>query len=133
MPLSPHSPAVTVAAVAITTNASGAFSATTPALSGRVLQYRYVPDGTSPLDTGADLTIAGANTGIAVITALNIGTSAFQKAPRQPTHAISDASALLYAAGGTAVSDCVWIDEPLTVTIAQGGNTLKGTVYIWIA
>ena len=132
MAVNPHSTGIAVAAIAVTTSAAGAFSATTLTMTGRVLQYRYVPDPSTPLATGTNMVIAGATTAVAIVTASSIGTSAFQKAPRQPTHAVADGSALLYAAGGTAQSDFIYVDEPLTLTITSGGNALKGTFYIWV-
>lgn len=115
----------------ITTDSSGDFTINTVDIFGAVLQYRYVPDGTSPLATGADLTIAGGTTGIVVASQTNIGTSAFTKAPRQATHA-TDGTASLYAAAGEPVEDCIWVaGEHLTVTIAQGGDTKSGTLWIW--
>lgn len=122
---------INLVTVAITTDASGDFSAPVQA-NGRLLQYRYVPDGSSPLDTGADLTISGATTGFAYVAQSNIGTSAFAKAPRQPVHD-SAGAASLYAVAGEPVEDYMWIGgEQLTVTIAQGGNALSGTLYLWI-
>ena len=116
--------------VPITTNAGGAFSATTPVVDGEIVQYRYVPDGTSPLDTGADLDIVGSVTGLVVSNQDNIGTSAFTKSPRTPTQDATGAASL-YAAGGEPVEDRIFVTgESLTVTIAAGGNTLRGTVYI---
>lgn len=118
--------------VPITTNSSGDFSATTPHVRGFVHQYRYVPDGTSPLDTGADLDIVGSVSGIVVANQDNIGTSSFTVAPRQPTHDTLGA-ALVYAENGEPVGDRIAINEPLTVTIAAGGDTKSGTLYLWIA
>ena len=119
--------------IAITTDASGDFSAFTPVVRGRVLQYRYVPDGVSPLDTGADLDITGDTSGVVIANQDNIGTAAFTKAPRHATHAV-DGSASLYAASGEPVEDAVVVaDERLKVVIAQGGNAKKGTVHVWVS
>ena len=117
--------------VAITTSSGGAFTEDTIPVSGRVLQYRYVPDGSSPLDTGADLDIVGKTTGVIVANQDNIGTSAFTKAPRQAVHDVTGAASL-YAAGGEPVETFIYVNEALTVTIANGGNTLSGTLHIWI-
>jgi hypothetical protein len=101
-------------------------------VNGRVLQLRYVPDGTNPLATGADLTITGESTGVAVATLVNIGTSAFTTVPRQATHGV-DGSASLYAAGGEPVEDPVYVaGERLKVVVAQGGNAKTGTLHVLI-
>ena len=115
----------------ILTSAAGAFSQTFAPKHGKFMQYRYVPDGTSPLDTGADLDIVGAQTAFVYANQDNIGTSAFQKLPRYATHDETGAASL-YAAGGEPVEGLMAVAEPLTVTIASGGNALKGVLYIWI-
>lgn len=126
--------AVTMIAVAITTDAAGAFSKTVSVGNGGALvQYRYVPDGSSPLDTGADLDVTGATSGYVYVNQDNIGTSAFAKAPRTATHDETGAASL-YAAAGEPVESLMYVGgEPLTVAIANGGNTLSGTLYLWIA
>lgn len=122
---------VQMIAVAVLTSAGGAFSKVIQPGSGRLLQYRYVPDGSSPLDTGADLDVVGTTTGFVYVNQDNIGTSAFSKAPRMPTHDETGAASL-YAAGGEPVEDLMAVGgESLTVTIANGGNTLRGTLYFW--
>lgn len=120
--------------VAITTDASGDATAYTLAITGAVHSIRYVPDGTSPLDTGADVTITGETSGFPVLTEANIGTSAFTRSPRQPTHKNSDGSALLYAASGEPVETAIILaNERIKVVVAQGGNTKSGTLTFIIA
>jgi len=119
-------------AVAVTTDASGAAEVFTPTVTGRVLQVRYVPDGTSPLDTGADLDIVCETSGVVVSNHDDIGTSAFTRAYRQATHDAAGAEAL-YAASGEAVLDYVWaVGERLKLTIANGGNVKSGTFHIYV-
>ena len=117
----------------LTVNASGdatVYSAL-PA-HGEIRQIRYVPDGTNPLDTGADLTITAEGSGLAIATLTNIGTSAAQWAPRQATHSTAGAAAL-YAGGGTAVNDRIGVfGERIKVVVAQGGVSKTGTLYIWV-
>lgn len=121
-----------LATIEIVTNSSGVFSAETQVLTGRLLQYRYVPDGTAPLDTGADLDIVGSTTGYVYVNQDNIGTSAFSKAPRQATHDETGAASL-YASGGEPVEGYLYMaGEPLTITIAAGGNTKAGKLYLWV-
>lgn len=118
--------------VEIATNSSGAFSTTFPVNGGRLMQYRYVPDGTAPLATGADIDVVGATTGFAYINQDNIGTTAFSKLPRQATSDEAGAASL-YAGSGEPVEDAAVIGgEQLTVSIAEGGDTKVGTLYLWI-
>jgi hypothetical protein len=117
--------------VTILTDASGNFSKKTPPVEGRILQYRYVPDIVSPLDTGADLDIALSDSGVVIADIAAIGTAAVTKAPRQATHGV-DGAAALYAAGGEPIEDAIYsAGESLTITIASGGNAKRGTLYIW--
>lgn len=115
----------------ILTSSAGAWSQTIAVKHGMFRQYRYVPDGTSPLDTGADLDITGAQTGFVYANQDNIGTSAFQKLPRYAT-ADETGAASLFAAGGEPVEGLMAVAEPITAAIANGGNALKGVLYIWI-
>jgi hypothetical protein len=119
--------------IPVTTSAGGAFTGyTDEPVMGRVLQVSYVPDGTSPLDTGADLDITGEISGAVVANHDNIGTSAFTRAYRQAKHDVAGA-ALLYAAGGTAQVDDIYIaNERLKLVIAAGGDTKSGTFYIFV-
>lgn len=123
---------VDLCTVDITTDASGDFTAVTPDIEGAVLQYRYVPDGTSPLDTGADLDIVGTKTGIVVSNQDSLGTSAFTKGVRHATHGIDGVAAYYHSNVDEPVEKPIYIGgESLTVTIANGGNVLSGTLYIW--
>lgn len=117
-------------AVSVTTDASGnATARTNSAVEGEIMEIRYVP-GASPLDTGADITISGDVSGIPIVTITNLGTSAVTVAPRQAVVDTANA-ARLYAAGGTAVSDRIYIaDEAVKIVVAQGGNVLSGTFHI---
>lgn len=122
---------IKVVTFSITTDASGDWTDQCSHISGRILQYRYDPDDTSPLDTGADLDIVGDRSGVVVADHDNLGTSALTRAPRQPTHA-ADGSASLYASTGEPVEDYIWVHETLTATIANGGNAKSGTLYVYI-
>lgn len=117
--------------VPILTDASGDFSSETPPVHGRILQYRYVPDGTSPLDTNADLDIVLSESGLVVADIAAIGTSGVTKAPRQATHGV-DGVAALFASGGEPVEGAIYCaGEALTVTVANGGDTKRGMLYVW--
>jgi hypothetical protein len=117
----------------LTVNASGDATVYSPTiLMGRVLQLRYVPDASDALATGADLTITGETTGVAVATLANIGTSAFTRVPRQATHG-ADGSASLYAVGGEPVEEPVYLaGERLKVVVAEGGVSKTGTLHVLI-
>jgi len=115
----------------ILTATGGAFSETFTPRAGGFLQYRYVPHASTPVDTGGDLDIVGAQSAFVYVNQDNIGTTAFQKLPRYAT-ADETGTASLYAAAGEPVEGVMAVAEPLTVTIANGGDAKKGTLYIWI-
>lgn len=121
---------ITPVRITLTTDAGGAADVTSElAVNGRVLQMRYTPDGTNPLDTNADIAVTGKQSGTAIVTKANIGTSAFTLAPRQPTHKTADGSAALYAAAGEAVNDFVYLaGERIRVVVAQGGAAKSGVL-----
>lgn len=117
----------------LTTDASGnATVYSSQVAHGTVRQIRYVPDGSTPLATGADLTITAEGSGLPIATLTDIGVSAANWAPRQATHSTVGAASL-YAAAGTAVTDQIALaQERIKVVVAQGGNTLTGALYIWV-
>lgn len=117
----------------LTVDASGAATVYSDRIvTGLIRQIRYVPDGTNPLATGADLVITGETTGLVIDTLTNIGTSSTQWAPRAATSDVTGAAAL-YAAAGTAVNDQIAISaERIKIVVAQGGVSKTGTLYIWV-
>lgn len=117
--------------VPVTTDASGAFTAETPEVTGRILSIRYVPADSNDLDANWDLDIVGKNTGIVVANIDNISAAAITWAPRQPTCDVAGAASL-FAAGGEPIEDYIWVREALTVTIAQGGNVQSGAIFITV-
>ncbi len=115
----------------LSVDASGDATVYSERVTGRVLQVRYVPHATTPLDTGADLTITGEDTTVAIATLTNIGTSAFTKVPRQPVHGVTG-TALVYA-GTDAVAEPPYIaGERIKVVVVQGGVSKVGTLHILI-
>lgn len=117
--------------VAIATDAGGDFTGYSGVINGKVHSLTYVPDGTSPLDTGADLTVTTEDTAQPVLTAANIGTSTVTWRPRGATHDAADGGATLYAAAGEPVLDYIHAaTERIKVVIAQGGDTKLGTLHI---
>lgn len=118
--------------IAVLTDASGDFEGFTPVVSGRVLQVRYIPDGTSPLATGADLDITGEGSGVVVAGHDDIGTAAFTRAYRQATHG-ADGSASLYAATGEPVESAVVVaQERVKLVIANGGAAKAGVFHVYV-
>lgn len=118
----------------LTVNASGAATVfSSGPVTGEIRQISYTPDGSNPLDTGADLTITGEESGVPILTITNIGTSAVTFAPRQATHTVASAAAL-YAAGGVAVLDRIALGgERIKVVVAQGGVSMTGTLSIAVS
>lgn len=118
--------------VSITTATDGSGTGYTPIVSGLVQAIRYVPDGTTPYDTGVDVTVTGDVSAIPVITVTDMGTGAANLYPRAATVTILNAAAL-YAAGGTAVLDQIPVaSERIKIVLAQGGNTKVGKFHVYI-
>jgi hypothetical protein len=117
--------------VTLTTIADGSVTAYTPVVTGPVLQVRYVPDATAPLDTGADLTITSEVTGVAIATLTDIGTTAFTRLPRQATHSVTGV-ALVYAAADPVAEPVFVAGERIKVVVAQGGNVKIGVLSFWV-
>lgn len=88
--------------------------------NGFLVALKYTP-GT--LDTGADLTITGEDSGIPIVTITNAGTSAVFYYPRALPNAVANAAA------GSVSSESIPIkDERIKVVIAQGGNAGAGSI-----
>lgn len=118
--------------VDISTDSSGDFTGSTGVTSGKVVQVRYVVDGTAPLATGATIALAAGKTGVVISDHASIGTSSFTRAYRQATHA-TDGSAALYASGGEPVLDYTFVSqETIDVTVSGGGDTKAGKLYIYV-
>lgn len=118
--------------VSITTAADGSATVYTQPVSGFVRAISYVPDGSTPLDTGADITITANTSGLPILTITNLGTSAVTSHPRAATVSTANAAAL-YAAAGTAVNTEIPVaDEAIKFVVAQGGNALKGVFYVYV-
>lgn len=89
-------------------------------LNGFLVALKYTP-GT--LDTGADLTITGEDSGIPILTKANAGTSIVFYYPRALLNAVAD------GAESTNPSEFIPIkDERIKVVVASGGNILTGTI-----
>lgn len=125
-------PFLTRHVISITTATDGSATAYSSApANGEVYAVRYVPGGSALANT-ADITITGADSGIPILTITNQAQSSQNYAPRMATHDIAGA-ALLYAAAGIAVSDRIPLaGELIKAVVAQGGNTLSGSLYVWV-
>lgn len=128
----PASAQIAVHTVSLTTDASGDVTAYTTGTFGQVLAVRYVPDATSPLATGATLTITDNTTGLQVLAVSNLGLSARDFAPRMFTMTTTGGIAL-YTGGGESVLDPVPVAGAIKVVVAAGGNAKIGTVYIFVS
>lgn len=119
----------------LTVNADGDTTVYTGVVSGRVLQLRYVPDGSAPLDTGADMTVTGETTGVAIATITNIGTSALTWAIRQSTYPVANTgqgTASLYAATFPRLEPVYVAAERIKVVVAAGGASKIGTLHVTV-
>lgn len=88
--------------------------------NGFLVILKYTP-GT--IDTGADLTITGEDSGIPIMTVANAGTGVAFYYPRATNNAVADGAA------GTVPAEFIPIkDERIKVVIAQGGNAGAGSI-----
>ena len=92
--------------------------------SGGVHCLKYVP-GT--IDTNADLTITGETTGVPIFTKANVGTSTAWYYPRVLGTKHTDGSDLSDVAMDISV-----LNERIKVVVAQGGDTLTGTITAYV-
>lgn len=113
--------------VDIVTNSSGAATVhlshgQNRKLNGFLVCIKYTP-GT--IDTGADLTITGEDSGIPILTITNAGTSVVFWYPRALINAVADGAA------ATNASEFIPIkDERIQVVVANGGNTKTGSIEV---
>lgn len=112
--------------VALVTDASGDCTAYSPNVTGRILTLRYVK---STFDDGIDFTVTAEATGEAIWAESNVNASA-TRAPRQGTYTTAGVASL-YAAGGLAVNDHIYLaNDRVKVVVAQGGNVKAGTLIV---
>lgn len=88
--------------------------------NGFLVALKYTP-GT--LDTGADLTITGEDSGIPIMTKANAGTSNVFYYPRALVNQVADG-----AAGASGTERIPIRDERIKVVVAQGGNATAGSI-----
>ena len=109
----------------ITTNGSGAATVYLgDQVRGRIICFKYAP-GT--IDTGADLTITGETSAVAILTKADAGTATVWYYPLAIANQVSDGAA-------SAISEVpVWVYvEKIKVVVAQGGDTKTGTITVWV-
>ena len=117
--------------VTVTTNGSGDATVYSPPTFGTIVAIRYVPDGSTPLDTAATLTITDNTSGLTLLAISSLGTASRDFFPRAFTMTTTGTVAL-YAAGGTTVLDAVPVAGAIKVVVAAGGATKIGTVYLFV-
>jgi len=113
--------------VDVLTNATGDFSVNTPNIGGIITQIMYEPDDSAGnrLASAADIDIVGSVTGIVLLNADNF-TDAANNVQWVP---VQDSVLVDGAAGDNQY--LFTINEPLTITIAAGGNTKSGKIHLW--
>lgn len=114
--------------VSLTTDASGAATGYTPAVTGRILAVKY---NKTDYANGVDFTITSEDTGQNIWVESDVN-AAKTVAPRQATHSTAGVAAL-YAAGGTAVNVEVFVaSERIKIVLAQGGDTKSGSFDVFV-
>lgn len=117
-------------AVAVTTNGSGDATVYSVPTFGTVVAVRYVPDGSTPLDSAASLTITDNGTGLQVLAVSTLGGGGRDFWPRAFTMTTTGTNATYD--GTRNVLDMVPVAGAIKVVIAGGGATKSGTVYIFV-
>lgn len=112
--------------VPVTVDASGAATAHSSVLTGKLSAIHYVK---TDFADGVDFTITLESTGEGIWTESNVNAAA-SRYPRVPTHDQVGAP-LLYAAAGAAVRDKMAIaQDRVKIVIAQGGVSKSGAFTI---
>lgn len=115
--------------VSVTTDASGAATAYTPVVTGRVVNVVYTK---TDYAVGVDFTVTAEGTGQAIWTGTDVNAST-TVAPRQPTHG-TDGSASLYAGAGEPIEDQIYLaGDRVKIVVAAGGNAKTGAFAVVVA
>lgn len=122
---------ITRHSVTLTSAADGSATGYIGPVTGFIHALRYVPHGSTPLDTNADVTITAEVTGAAILTITNIGTSALNLYPRAATASVANAAAL-YAATFPVNDRIPVCEERIKFVVAQGADTKTGTFYVYL-
>lgn len=115
--------------VSVTTDGSGAATAYSPPVNGKLYSVSYVKDpGANPFANGVDFTITKETTGEGIWTESDVNATA-HRSPRAATHTNAGVAAL-YASGGVAVlGPIAMARERIKIVIAQGGATKVGAFH----
>jgi hypothetical protein len=116
--------------MAIVTDALGAaevYFGKKTAISGRIVAIKYVPGGVSGLATGADLTLTGETTGVPVLIKANAAQSTVWYYPGVIPNLNTSGAAFTDVA-----ADIFVVKERIKLVVAQGGNTLTGSMTIYV-
>ena len=115
--------------IPITTDSTGAATAYSDIrVTGRILSVQYVK---TDFANGVDVDITSEDTGQTILDKDDVNASVLY-CPRQPTHSTAGAAAL-YASGGTAVNDYLYVvGERIKIVIGSGGDTKSGKFVITI-
>ena len=114
--------------VVLVTDAAGAAVVRTDYMAGHFEKVCVDYDAAAPAGTTVTLAIGDPAVNIIAIPAGNVDNCWY---PRPDSNSPAGA-ARLYAAGGTNVPTYDFVAEPITITIAGGGNTLTHIVYVYV-
>jgi hypothetical protein len=117
---------------AFTVDASGDATATVIGSAfGRIVGVAYDPTAGAgaTTDTNADLTITDADSGAALVTLTNAGTTARYF---RPTAVVTDNAGTAITAAATAVdvNRDIFVAGNIKLTVAQGGNATTGSISV---
>lgn len=117
--------------VTVVSDSSGNATAyTSEVLTGRVVNAIYTK---TDYANGVDFDITGEYTGVEIWDEDNVNSSAI-RAPMQAAHLNDGGTAMLFAAGGTAVPAPIYLaNERIKIVIASAGDTKTGTFTFIIA
>lgn len=112
----------------VITAADGTATAYMTRTSGKICSIHYVKDAQTAFADGVDFVVTTEETGETIWNEANVNAST----ARYPRGAVQtpQGAPVLYAAGGTAVTDKIAIsNDRLKFVIAQGGNAKRGTFF----
>lgn len=112
----------------ILTDTGGDFVDTGPAFDGAVVQVRYVADGSTPLDSGADILLDLIPSGVRIADYDNIGAGSFTKIPKLPVADTGGANVSALREFAHSAGESL----RLTVNQSDGATgTRTGKVHVW--
>ncbi len=119
-----------VKSISLTTNASGAATAYSEVVTGRILAIRYEKPSSGSFVDGVDFTITLEKTAEAIVTLTDCNASA-NFYPRVQVH---DASGVGATTDGTRLlrEPVVAVNDRVKVVVASGGDTKAGTIHVTV-